>query len=63
MADIDRICPSCGNVLRPMCSCKYHTAEETLYCNIYHCENCHDDWETAGPTEDSITPLTKKFWG
>jgi hypothetical protein len=41
----------------------YMTAEQFFIHKIYHCENCHSDWESATNYIGAPEKLGRKFWG
>jgi hypothetical protein len=58
-----RKCPECFGKLRLMDTCEYRTANQNLYCKLYHCSQCHSDWEEVCEDASEAAPLHRKFWG
>ncbi len=56
-------CPDCGSQLRLMSSCRSYTDKQVLYSILYHCGNCHADWEAESPANEQTDELKRKFWG
>lgn len=61
--EVKYACPECGDELTLMHKGDYITAEQTFIHKIYHCENCHSDWESATIYVGEPEKLGRKFWG
>jgi hypothetical protein len=56
-------CTDCGGAIVLMSSCQYDNGSQVLCSSIYHCENCHTDWELESTVDGQTYELRRKFWG
>ena len=56
-------CQECGSVLELMATSTGIVNDELVLCKLYHCNNCHLDWELEASNVGDPTEFTRKFWG
>lgn len=56
-------CPECGTVLELMATSKGIINDELILFKLYHCNNCHLDWELEANYIGDPVEFTRKFWG
>ena len=57
------LCPECGSVLEVMDVSQCIIDNKFMLCTLYHCNNCHLDWEREANYIGEPVKFTRKFWG
>ena len=57
------LCPTCGTTLETMNTSRYETVDGFGYSTIYHCNNCHNDWEKEAEYVAKPVIFKRKYWG
>lgn len=56
-------CPECGAELELMATSTGIVNNQLMLCKIYHCNNCHLDWELEANDIGDPVEFQRKFWG
>lgn len=56
-------CPNCGKKLEIMNTSTCIINGKLTLCTLYHCNNCHLDWERETNYIGEPIKFTRKFWG
>ena len=56
-------CPNCGCPLEVMDTTRYNTSDGFVYSTLYHCNECHTDWEKEEEYVCKPVIFKRKFWG
>jgi transposase-like protein len=62
-ADNNPLCPSCGDTLELMNVSNYNTSDGFGYSSLFHCRQCHSDWEKEEEYTAKPVRFIRKFWG
>ena len=57
------LCPNCGNTLEVMHLSECIIDNKLVLCTLYHCRNCHLDWEREASYIGDPVKFNRKFWG
>lgn len=57
------VCPECHARLHFMHAGQYSLKDTLVLSNIFHCENCHRDWEQEDQYQLLRSEVKQKFWG
>lgn len=58
-----KTCPTCGASLEAFSEEVYQTSDGVNKSIVYHCYNCHQDWEQEISYIERCSVFRKKFWG
>jgi transposase-like protein len=63
LSNTDLTCPECSSTLKLMHTDYSLIGKDFEIDQLFHCENCHRDWEQVSSYALKSCELTRKFWG